>query len=75
MEVSMKLTALAAALALTLSGGFLAGCDQQGGGKASGGGTSASGSSSPSGAGGTSGGAGSPDAQKKSPGGTPGSGK
>ena len=52
----MKLTALAAAVALALSGALLAGCDKDGGkAPASGGGSSASGSASPSGSGGTSG--------------------
>ena len=54
----MKLTALAAAIALTLSGGLIAGCDQDGS-KSSSGGSSASGSSSPSGSSGTSGSSGS----------------
>ena len=51
----MKLTALAAAVALALSGALLAGCDRDGSRPASGGGSSASGSASPSGSGGTSG--------------------
>jgi hypothetical protein len=55
MEVIMKRTALAAAVALALSGALLAGCDKDGNRPASGGGSSASGSASPSGSGGTSG--------------------
>jgi hypothetical protein len=66
----MKLTALAAAIALTLSGGLIAGCEQQGGGKA---GSSASGGTAPSGAGGTAPSA--PEKKPASPGGTPPSGK
>src|SRR5262245_32473261 len=71
-EVSMKLTALAAALALALSSALIAGCDRDGGKSASGGGTSPSGSSSPSGASGTSGSSsGSSSSTAKKPTGSP----
>jgi hypothetical protein len=55
MEVSMKFTALSAAVVLALSGALIAGCDRDASKSASGGGTSASGTSSPSGASGSSG--------------------
>jgi hypothetical protein len=56
MEVSMKFTALAAALALALSGTLIAGCDRDGSKSASSGATSSSATtpkkpSSPGGAG------------------------
>src|SRR6185295_4881027 len=67
MEVSMKFTALAAALVLALSGALVSGCDRDGSKSASGGATSAPGSSGSSGASGSS----SSGSSSTTPGGAP----